>query len=119
MRLKELVAVLALAGVASPLTAQAARTPTTSQDFRRRYAEVVDSKGHMDEGKRLHKLLAVDWEYVMTEFPEFATFVGYPGQNNRWTDNSLDAIERRKRELRERLRAIETIDRSKLSASDQ
>ena len=45
----------------------------------------------------------------MTEFPEFATYVGYPGQNARWTDNSLQAIERRKRELQHHLRTRQSL----------
>src|SRR5256712_600871 len=55
----------------------------------------------------------------MTEFPEFATYVGYPGQNDRWTDNSLAAIERRKRELDEPLAVVKAIRRERLSAPDR
>src|SRR5574341_870558 len=57
------------------------------------------------DSARLHQLFAQDWEYTMREYPEFATAVGYPGQNARWTDNPLTA-----------LRAI---DRAKLSPTDQ
>jgi len=32
----------------------------------------------------------------MHEAPEYATQVGYPGQNDRWTDDSLEGIARRK-----------------------
>src|SRR2546425_8495836 len=45
--------------------------------------------------------------------------VGYPGQNARWTDYSLEAIARRKRELNDPLTALRAIDRAKLSANDQ
>src|SRR5256885_8467468 len=41
---------------------------------------------------RLHQLFAQRWEYTMREYPEFATSVGYPGQNARWADYSLEAI---------------------------
>lgn len=37
---------------------------------------------------RLHELFAQRWDYTMREYPEFATSVGYPGQNARWTDYS-------------------------------
>ena len=30
-----------------------------------------------------------DWKYWMTQYPEAATAVGYPGQNGRWTDYSI------------------------------
>jgi len=68
---------------------------------------------------RLHQLFAQRWEYTMREFPEFATSVGYPGQNGRWTDNSLEAIARRKRELNDPLNVLRTIDRAKLGPTDQ
>jgi uncharacterized protein (DUF885 family) len=68
---------------------------------------------------RLHQLFAQNWEYTMREYPEFATAVGYPGQNARWTDYSLDAIARRKRELNDPLNALRTIDRAQLGPTDQ
>ena len=68
---------------------------------------------------RLHQLFAQDWEYTMREYPEFATAVGYPGQNARWTDYSLEAIARRKRELNNPLTALRAIDRARLSPTDQ
>jgi uncharacterized protein (DUF885 family) len=71
------------------------------------------------DSTRLHQLFARDWEYTMREFPEYATAVGYPGQNARWTDNSVDAIERRKRHVGEVLATLRSIDRARLSPSDQ
>jgi uncharacterized protein (DUF885 family) len=68
---------------------------------------------------RLHQLFAQRWEYTMREYPEFATAVGYPGQNARWTDYSREAIARRKRELNDPANALRTIDRAKLSPTDQ
>jgi uncharacterized protein (DUF885 family) len=68
---------------------------------------------------RLHHLFAQQWEYTMREYPEFATSVGYPGQNARWTDYALEAIARRKRELNDPWNALRTIDRAKLGPTDQ
>src|SRR6266487_559337 len=65
--------------------------------FERDCAKLAARKGK--DAERLHALFKLDWEHTMRENPEFATEVGYPGQNDRWTDSSLDAIERRKREL--------------------
>jgi uncharacterized protein (DUF885 family) len=72
-----------------------------------------------EEAQRLRKFFADDWNYWMVEYPEFATAVGYPGQNARWTDYSPPAVERRNQHLRESLKALEAIDRSKLPASEQ
>jgi len=68
---------------------------------------------------RLHQLFAQRWDYTMREYPELATSVGYPGQNARWTDYSLEVIARRKRELNDPLSTLRTIDRATLSPSDQ
>src|SRR5258706_1654021 len=72
-----------------------------------------------DDTERLHQLFKLDWDHTMRENPEFATEVGYPGQNDRWTDQSLEAIEQRKRELHAPMKVIQSIDRSKLSGADQ
>lgn len=68
---------------------------------------------------RLQELFKLHWDYTMRENPEFATEVGYPGQNARWGDVSLDAIERRKRELQSPLKVIQSIKRTKLAPGDQ
>lgn len=71
------------------------------------------------DAARLHELFRLHWDYTMREFPEYATEVGYPGQNHRWTDWSVEAIGRRKRELAAPLRALQSIRRARLSAADQ
>src|SRR5437899_11367611 len=84
-----------------------------------RYAELGANPRNLSDSVRLGALFRLNWEYVMTEFPEFATYVGYPGQNARWTDNSLQAIERRKRELEDPLAVVKTIRRDRLSPTDR
>jgi uncharacterized protein (DUF885 family) len=71
------------------------------------------------DSARLRSLFESHWRYTMTEYPEFATYVGYPGQNGRWTDNSLEAIARRARQLQQPLRALHAIDRRRLSPKDR
>ena len=71
------------------------------------------------DAARLAALFKLDWDHGMQENPEFATEVGYPGLNDRWTDNSLEAIERRKRELQAPLKVIQSIQRANLGAADQ
>ena len=68
---------------------------------------------------RLHELFAQRWQYTMHEYPEFATSVGYAGQNARWTDYSLAALARRKRELNDPLNVLRAIDRAHLGSIDQ
>ena len=68
---------------------------------------------------RLNELFKLNWDYSMRESPESATDVGYPGLNDRWTDNSLAAIARRQRELQAPLKVLNSIDRAKLDAADR
>ena len=77
------------------------------------------AKSRAKDAVRLHKLFDIDWKHSMIESPEFATEVGFPGLNDRWSDSSLAAIERRKRELHAPLKVIASIKRDKLSAADQ
>src|SRR5580765_50477 len=86
-------------------------------DFERDCAKLAASK--KADAERLHELFKLDWEHTMRENPEWATEVGYPGQNDRWSDLSLDAIERRKRELQGPLAVIKSVRRDKLDATDQ
>jgi uncharacterized protein (DUF885 family) len=55
----------------------------------------------------------------MREYPEAATWFGYPGQDHRWTDVSLPAIDRRNRELENPARVLASIDRARLKPADQ
>ena len=85
--------------------------------FEQACAKLAARRGQ--DAERLHQLFKLEWEYTMHESPEFATEVGYPGQNDRWSDQSLEAIERRKRELHAPMKVIQAIDRAKLNATDQ
>lgn len=88
--------------------------------FRERYAELVGNRRRLSDAVRLRELLRVNWEYQMVEFPEFATDVGYPrARSDRWTDNSLAAIERRKRDLADPLSVINAIHRERLAPADR
>ena len=81
--------------------------------------QLLNQKGKVAEAKRLHALFDADWQYSMTEFPESATWRGYPGQNDRWTDYSLGSVGQRKQDTLKALAVIKSIDRGKLSAADQ
>jgi uncharacterized protein (DUF885 family) len=67
---------------------------------------------------KLHELLAEDWERDLSEHPEMATRVGVPGHNHRWTDISLEAIERRKEQTHASLKRLKAIDRARLDEAD-
>lgn len=86
-----------------------------------RYEEACAAieSGAKPDSERLRELFQTDWDYNMREYPEEATYCGFPGQNDRWTDLSLEAIERRKRELHAPLRALLKINKEKLAPEEQ
>lgn len=77
------------------------------------------SGAEADETRRFRAYLDEDWKRWMTEYPEMATAIGFPGQNRRWTDDSSEGIERRKQHLRDTAARLATFLREKLPASEQ
>ena len=90
-----------------------------SDRYRKQCADIVAAKGQADEGQRLWQLFEANWKYRMIASPEAATWRGYPGQNDRWSDLSMDAIAEGKKDARQPLKAILSFDRAKLSEADQ
>ena len=90
-----------------------------ADEFDARYQAVIASKGKAPEKERLQALFKADWAYTMAEYPEYATYVGYPGGDSRWTDLSPAAIARRKQLASRGLPVLATIDRNQLNAVDR
>ena len=82
-----------------------------SHEFHEQYTQLIRNAGKESDSSRLHQLFEVAWEHRMAENPEWATAVGHPGYNDRWTDMSFEAIERRKKDLRLQAMVLESIDR--------
>ncbi len=80
---------------------------------------ILESKGKAPDPERLKLLFQAHWKYSMEESPEAATYAGYAGLNDRWTDISLSAVERRRKDTHSWLKALESIDRPKLGTGDQ
>jgi uncharacterized protein (DUF885 family) len=78
-----------------------------------------NSKANSDAAQKLRAFLGADWQRWMTEYPEVATHVGFPGQDDRWTDDSPAGIARRKKHLTDSLATLKAIDRGGLSAGEQ
>ena len=96
-----------------------AQQPADPAALSAQYAAIEASRGSKADSIRLRELFDTHWRYVMLEFPEFATAVGYPGQNARWTDLSATAVARRKRAPEEPLRVLRSLDRNALTPRDQ
>jgi uncharacterized protein (DUF885 family) len=72
-----------------------------------------------DETQRFRAFLEDDWGHWMHEYPEWATLIGHPGQNRRWTDRSAAGYETRVKHLHESLDAMRKVRRDSLPANEQ
>ncbi|MEK6286747.1 MAG: DUF885 domain-containing protein [Acidobacteriota bacterium] len=79
------------------------------------FAQVVSSS---DAAKKLHALFEDDWQWSLEQYPESATLLGDNRYNDRLTDFSFEAIERRKAHEREMLDRIQKLERSQFAGQD-
>lgn len=69
--------------------------------------------------QKLKKFMDESWKYGMKESPESATFLGVPGYNDKLSDNSMDAVKRRKLEAKCALAVLKKIPRAGLKGEDR
>src|SRR5687768_4653010 len=67
----------------------------------------------------LNDLYAAEWEYTLREAPTFASHLGDLRYNDRWTDVSLAAIERRHEHQKDVLGKLQAIDAAQLTGADR
>lgn len=92
---------------------------TTSKPAKDRCGEFSRAVASGTNSQKLKKYFDAQWKYYMTEYPEFATYVGYPGQNARWSDRSLEAVARRRAEVNCQLQSLKKIPRNSLKGEDR
>jgi uncharacterized protein (DUF885 family) len=68
---------------------------------------------------KLNDLYAAEWETTLREAPTFASHLGDLRYNDRWTDISLPAIQRRHEHQRDVLAKLAAIDPTGLSSQDR
>lgn len=112
----------ALLLVSSPAV-MAAQTDAPAEVSPKTYAKkmkalIRDAKT-MNDTQRLHLLFDAHWNEMMDQFPTWASYVGHPGGEGRWTDMSFKAIEKREKNLSLTLKAAQSIQRENLSEADQ
>ena len=69
--------------------------------------------------KALHDLFAAEWDYQMEQYPTWASRLGDRRWNDRWSDESLDAIDRRNRHNIDVVSRLGSIKREDLSSADR
>lgn len=57
------------------------------------------------------------WSYLMVTYPDWATYVGYPGQNGRLSDNSIARIRADKKNAEKLVMFLRGLKREKLEAN--
>ena len=70
-------------------------------------------------GTEFRTYLDRDWEEWLAQAPEVATFVGVPGTNDRWSDDSPAGIDARRRHLAASRARLGEIAPDRLSPSDR
>jgi uncharacterized protein (DUF885 family) len=66
------------------------------------------------EQNALNSLYDEIWHHTMISSPTYATYVGYPGQNGRWPDPSLVAVQKDKEARKEFLRRLRSLNHEDL-----
>ena len=108
-------AVTTVLGISATLAA-AERPPA---QWSAEYDAVVRSAGTDDESARFHRFLDLHWRYLMESTPEAATYNGFKGVNDRWSDLSPATIERMKAELARPRAVLKTVPSAKLGEDDR
>jgi uncharacterized protein (DUF885 family) len=116
--MKKLTLVAAALLLAAASAAGAAVQPDLA-DYVRKIEQFPATKGQGSESERVRKLYDLLWEFNIHMSPETATQIGYPGLNDRWSDNSPEMREFGKQADRKVLKALDSIDRSKLTPAEQ
>jgi len=91
-------------------------------DFRELASQIEKfplTKGKETESKRLAKFFEIYWAAGMREAPNFATYIGYAGLNDRLPDLSAESIEFSRQLVHLELAALSSIDETRLTAAEQ
>jgi len=84
-----------------------------------RVAELASGETTAGDAERFAALVEMGYDWFILNLPEFATQLGDPRGNDRWTDQSLGAITRRHAVQKNMLAALEGIDRTALDATQR
>src|SRR2546423_12491729 len=72
-----------------------------------------------EAGKALNEFFEAEWNYEMEQSPARASSMGDRRWNDRWGDQSLEAIRKREEHAKDALARLKKFDRAQLSPADQ
>jgi uncharacterized protein (DUF885 family) len=84
-----------------------------------RVEAMADDAAGLSDSQRFAELVQVSYDYSMLNFPEFATFQGDPRGQDRWTDQSEEAMLQRRADQKVFFAALQNIDRDALGDSER
>ncbi len=90
-------------------------------DIRSAVGEIkqLSATDNLSASEKLDRFIELSYDYFMLTSPEFATFLGDPRGQGRWTDQSLDAIARRQQEASAFLQVLRGIERGELNPAQR
>jgi uncharacterized protein (DUF885 family) len=84
-----------------------------------RLQELSGSKTGLNDSERFKEIVDLTYDYTMLSHPEFATYLGDPRGQDRWTDESESAVRQREQDGETLLAALANINRGALSVDEQ
>ena len=84
-----------------------------------RMQELSSGKSDLSDSERFKEIVDMTYDYTMLSYPEYATYLGDPRGQDRWTDNSEAIARQREQDGKTLLAALANINRDALSASEQ
>lgn len=88
-------------------------------DLTKQIEQFPGTKGSAGESARLKRFFQLYWDARMRLSPAYATYIGYPGVDDRLPDFSDEAEEYAKKLGRLELAALRSVDRAKLAPDEQ
>jgi uncharacterized protein (DUF885 family) len=84
-----------------------------------RMQELSGSETGLSDSERFSELIQMGYDYTMLSFPEFATYLGDPRGQDRWSDQSEAITLQRQQDDKSFLAALENINRDALSETEK
>ena len=84
-----------------------------------RMQELAGSETGLSDSERFEEIVSMTYEYTMLSYPEFATFLGDPRGQDRWSDQSVAITLQRQQDEKRLLAALDNINRETLTPSER
>ena len=84
-----------------------------------RMHELAGAETGLNDSERFSEIVDLTYEYTMLSFPEFATYLGDPRGQDRWSDRSEAKALQRQKDDKLLLKALDNIDREGLTDPEQ